>query len=263
MPRVSAEVKHVLRASRTLPQPVAGDQIDVEARGDRYGNQYVMNMTPTKHGLADEGSYFVLTNTTPGTGIAFFNEARSSYDAAKAIFMIKNDYQPGPTGKRMYFDYIRLIQASVLPAGTITTMNMSVHVDTVNRRSSGGQNLPNVPVNVNADDTVTQSQAKIWVPNNDVITVVAPTSTGRVVSRPHLATSQVVAGDEYIVQFGPGDMSGFQGLTAARATATARIIGHASPVIIGPQQYMYIFMWIGGMTSSAPTYEFELTWWER
>ena len=54
---------------RGLPQPLA-DGLEGEVRLSRYRDAMVANLMATKHMLADEGSYFVSTNPTPGTGLA-------------------------------------------------------------------------------------------------------------------------------------------------------------------------------------------------
>jgi hypothetical protein len=264
MPRASAEVKQILKAGRALPQPVAGDLIDVEARGSRYGDLYINNLVQTKHVMADEGSYFVATPAgaatpvAPGTGVQASNTF--AYSATTCLFIVKNDHQPGPNGKRIYFDFLRLIPTAI-PTGTLVSFEFVIKTDSSARFASGGVLV--TPANVNMDDTMTQSQARVWAFTGGAsVTASAEIGTQRLVSRAHLSTSQGIAGDEYVLQFGANDLNGFQGLTAARAVATARIIGNAAPVIIGPQQTA-LFHWWWLTSSSQPSFEYELAWWER
>jgi len=77
-------------------------------RGGRYGEQYVLPLIPTKHLLADEGSYFIATNPTPGTALAYNIQAAFS-DTVPLFYVQNNDSKANPFGKRLYLDYIKLI----------------------------------------------------------------------------------------------------------------------------------------------------------
>src|SRR5437879_4917507 len=85
--------------------------------------------------LADQdsgGGYFVATNPTPATAIAF--AVNASFDVTKNLFVFKN---PNPAGGlRMYLDYIKLI-CTVAPASA-TQMAVAMFIDTVSRYTSGG-----------------------------------------------------------------------------------------------------------------------------
>jgi AraC-like DNA-binding protein len=58
-------------ASRGLPTPAVGDSVYIPARSSRYGELVTQALAGSKmYAAADEGSYFVATNPTPGTAIA-------------------------------------------------------------------------------------------------------------------------------------------------------------------------------------------------
>ena len=59
-----------MKASRTKPQLVPSTT-PIITRGSQDGALYVQSIVPTKHVLVDEGSYFVTTNPTPSTPIAY------------------------------------------------------------------------------------------------------------------------------------------------------------------------------------------------
>ena len=63
------DVNQLWTPARAIPSPQADQKAPVtNVRGGRYGEQYVLPLISTKHVLADEGSYFIATNVTPGNG---------------------------------------------------------------------------------------------------------------------------------------------------------------------------------------------------
>lgn len=65
-------------------------------------------------------------------------------------------------------------------------------------------------------------------------------------------------GDELVVQFGGTDMAGY----GSSATAS-RKVSVAPPIVLGPQQYAVVYMWVPGNATTAGQYEFECGHWER
>ena len=63
------DVNQLWTPARAVPSPQSDQKAPVtNVRGGRYGEQYVLPLIPTKHLLADEGTYFIATNVTPGAG---------------------------------------------------------------------------------------------------------------------------------------------------------------------------------------------------
>src|ERR1700687_302848 len=97
-------------ASRAKPQAQPdGAKDGVPFRTGRYQEEMNLAMVPKSHLLADEGSYFVASNPTAGTGVA------SAIAPTLAPLIGSQDTKPffcyqntdGIGGKRTYFDYIR------------------------------------------------------------------------------------------------------------------------------------------------------------
>lgn len=247
---------------RQLPPPAAETDKDELIRQGRYREQYVLSTIPTKHILADEGSYFVAQNATTGTGVA--HALVTSFTNTAALFVIKNNDNAGNArAKRIYLDYMRLIQTAAPTAGV--SLEFLVQLDSASRAATAN-NVASTPVNVNSDDT-TGSVAAIQAFNAGSLTVPAPVTgatTQRNVSRIRIPTGINVIGDEVVVQFGAVSQALATGpLTAIRAAQPCRFVAHGAPVVIGPQQFCIIYRWSLTEATTAPSYEWELGWFER
>jgi hypothetical protein len=247
------------RTSRTLPQavPNPGSGEGEKIRSGLYGELYALGIWPTKHLLADEGAYFIATNPTIGTGVA--HALVTAFTNTAALFYIKNLFSPGPTAKRIYLDYLRLILTAAPTAGV--SLDFLVQLDTTARVPTAN-NVQVVPVNVNSDDVNALGKNLIDLEafNAGSLTVPAPGNSAINVCRARIPTGINVVGDEYVVQFGgPSQMdSGSPPLTAIRAAQPARMVTHAPPVIIGPGQAAIIYRWSPTEATAAPSYEYEL-----
>jgi hypothetical protein len=243
------------RVSRVLPQVNQDLSLVQNQRLSRYGEPYVQSLVPTKHILADEGQYFVVTNPTIGTGVA--QALLTSFTNTSALFVIKNNDAPG--GKRIYFDYMRLLLTAAPAAGV--SLEFALQLDSASRAPTAG-NVAVTPVNVNSDSTAA-SVANVQAFNAAALTVPAPGSTARTVGRCRIPTGINVVGDEYVLQCGVDCPGSSSPLTAIRATQPARLIAGSAPIVIGPQQSLVIYRWALTETTTAPSYEYELGYWER
>ncbi len=240
-------------ASRSLPQPTQ-DGVEGELRLDRYRG--VVIPMPFKYALADEGSYFTGQNPTPGTGTA--HALTTAFSNTSALFSFFNKAQPG--GKRIYLDHMRLIFTAV-PATSLWE-DFVVDLDATGRAPTAG-NQTITGQNVNIDDG-TQSIANLQAFSAAALTVPASTTSTRRIARFRVNTGQVINGDSILVQFGASDFTQPRSaLAVVRATDVGQINGNAPPVVIGPQAYGTIYRWSAGEATTAPSFEFELGWWER
>src|SRR5262249_19118303 len=96
-------LKMTARALFSTPVRPDGNIDDTPVRGTRYGALFVESTVPTKHVLADEGSYMATTNPTPGTALAYQIQAAFSATAPFIYLFNKN----GAGGKRVYLDYLK------------------------------------------------------------------------------------------------------------------------------------------------------------
>lgn len=253
-----------VRGSRTLPAAhIDGQDEDIAARGSRYGEQLAIQVGSGRQGLVDEGSYFVATNPTPGTGIAP-NAVETSFSDTRGFFVIKNTEDPGNSqGKRVYLDYLKLILLATAPTATVS-LHFAAKRSKISREPTTAANrtlLTPVPLAGAA------GRASICRPmcyaNAGAMTVPASAAEDPVVGRVCLPTSLGIAGDEYVLKFGADDLGAIAGLTAVRATAPARIVGQLPPVVIEPGESLVLHRWWLTEATNAPNFEFELAWYER
>ena len=129
---------------QSLPERVAdGNRDENSRRRGVYGEDYSIALGPRVHG--DEGSYIILRNATPGTGIPG-HAAPTTHDTEKAFLMLRHGGQLLANSKRTYLDYIKLV---VTAAGTGGTLNYATHTIDVNRTfTSGGGDLTAVNPNM-------------------------------------------------------------------------------------------------------------------
>ena len=259
MARTDVLLGVVPQRQKPSSQVADGSVAGMYGRASRYGDLSVQSLVPTKHLLADEGSYFTAQNPTIGTGVITAG-AITSFTDTNALFVIKNNASVA-SGIRFYLDYLRLIATSATTA--VVSVDFLVKIDTINRFPSTAANGTTMtPVNTNGDDN-TGSTAVIQAFNNaGAMTIAAASAAARVVGRAHLPTGIIIVGDEYIVQSGASERSSMPGLTAVDATQPRRVVGDFAPIIVGPQQFAVIHRW--SLTEAAAVgYEFELGWWER
>lgn len=202
--------------------------------------------------LAGSGKYYVVTNPTPGTAIAYALQTAFSA-TANGLFAIQNTDLAG--GTSVYLDYLKLIQTATVPTGCLV-MRFEAFNETGSVTLTGNV-ATRTPVSLGngaAPSTVTvQSFAA------GAATVPAAVGTRRLQSIAAINTSAAVVHDQYVIQFGAGDIvGGTAGLTAVRATASATIVGQAAPVVVPPASTTWINMWWVTAAANTPSFEFEL-----
>lgn len=236
---------------RQLPD-AESDSTTKPLRGGRYGEAYTLNVMPTHHLLADEGTYQVATSPTPGTAIAFAVNASVSETAGNFIYLKNNESQGNSRAKRIYLNYIRLL-AGTVPAAAVAA-HFFIKVDNKDRYTSGGTTI--IPVNANIDSgtgTVSQLYA-------GALTTTAPSPSARLLARGILRSAIPVANDEFVLSCGfveaPGSIQ-LGGLVAQRMSVPI------PPVVLGPQDNMCLQLWFPSNAVTAPQFEVEMGWFER
>lgn len=228
----------------------------VQQRGSPYGDGYVQSLIPTKHLLAEEGSYFVVTNPTPGTGFAYGSAGTAtSFSDTVPFLQVSNlgnantidvDHIPSPV---IWFDYLKLITVGI--PSTTTSLQLAVVVDTDQREATAGTPEMQAPICPHMGLTLAKSLAMVTVFTGSVATIPARSLQARLVARAQLKGSAVALGDEY--QLAAGVVDGAAGTYAARCV----------PFGIGPGQCATFHLWAPGATAAPFTYEMELGYWER
>lgn len=212
-----------------------------------------ISISQARQTAAAVGKYFVVTNPTPGTAVAYGLQVTFSA-TANGLFGIQNNNPSN--GANIQLDYLKLIQTATAPATTLA-MRMEVFNETGIVALTGAV-ATRTPVNINTGSSqgtnaVVQSFAA------GAATVPAAVGTRRLQSVIALQTGVAVQHDAYVVQFGGGDVvAGTAGLTAARATAPATIVAQAAPIVVAPQTTSWINMWWLTATTNTPSFEFEL-----
>jgi len=242
-----------IRVSRGIPQGYP-DTNPVPIRGGKYGEIISIGLYGKKHFLADEGSYFIATNPTPYTPIAVTTSIITFAETAGAVgvaMLLKNlEARSSQNGKRLYLDYIKLMVVGV-PTSATSWQYALVIDDNPLRWTSGGSAI--TPVNPNGDCNL-PSIAQIYF---GALTTAVPNNR-RLVSRGTLRGVIPTTFDEYIINSGSAEGgSGF-----ASAAASGKSVNQAPPIILGPQQNLALTLW-GAANAAAPTFEFEMGWWER
>ena len=196
--------------------------------------------------LADEGSYFVATNATPGTAVNY--AIQTAFSDTVAAFSMRN--ADGVNGLRITPDYIRLI-CGVAPASA-TAGQFAFKSDATVRGSAG---TTNVPQNPNADVGQGSVMDLRYTP-----TVAAASAAARLLSRGVLRGSIPIVNDEFLFVFGSVEKSSSASLAAANAQ---RMVIPMPPIVIGPQQTGLLHLWFPANAVTAAAFEWEVGWWER
>lgn len=236
------------KVSRVLPGTRLIDgSIDTESpRRSGYGEDYVLPFSVRV--AADEGSYFIARNATPGTGVAG-HAAPTTHDTAKPYVLLIN----GAGGARVYLDYLKLL---VTAAGSSGTLNYATHTVDKNRTpGSGGADLTIVNVNLQSARSASLSNARIGA----VVPSESNTADARIVAHQRARTVIPVVGDTLLFNFGGAPIP--SGAVMAGTTELDRII-HCPPIVLGPGDSYHLVLWRASQ-SGAASYECEVGFWNR
>lgn len=219
-------------------------------RCSRRGDLGVYPVGKGVYGLCDEGSYFVATNPTPGTGIAGIAASDGNNDLENLICVY--NAATAAAGTRIYLDYLQLL---VTAAGTNgTTTEWVSKIDDSDRYTSGGSAI--TEVNCNMDSTESTS-ARLHFG-----ALVSPAASNqRLVGHGTLRSVIAVVEDTYTFDFGAG-VSGMTSSLQTTGTAVAHIYVPHAPVILGPGD-SWLFQINAASQTAASSFEFQLGFWER
>jgi hypothetical protein len=238
-------------ANRELPGAQVNNTFQ-PLRTSRYMELLVQPVVGSKlTTLADEGSYFVATNATLGTGISG-TTAPTAFSATVALLSLYNSVTAGAAGaKNIYLDFIELQVRSVGTSGT--SFQYAINIDTGNRYSSGGTAI--TPVNAN----ILSSASSIATLNFGALTATAANNVRRV-KHGQIRSVLKVSGDVYLWTFGQ-PVAPTAGMVL-EGTAQAAIPVHCPPVVLGPNSTLLLHE-IAPSQAAAASYEFSMGWWER
>jgi hypothetical protein len=256
---VRNDIVQWFRVMKGLPvsQP---DTTEMPMRGTRYGEAIVQNVVSTKQSLADEGTYFVCTNPTPGTPIAYGAAPPQSFADTTPFIQIINTATPGdPNARRVFVDYMKFIQIGGPVPGSSTSVGAALKLDQGYRTPSSGTYTIQVPVCTNMDLATAQPCARVITPYGAVNTIPAASSAARLIGRAMLKGGPTLLLDEYSIAFGLNDVPGSGGYSTTVAAYTTRMPAFA----LGPGQSATLHMWMPAAITNPYSYEFEIGLWER
>jgi len=218
------------------------------SRASWYGDAYVVPMGGSDWGLADEGSSFVATSATVGTGIAGHAAPVVADTDTKPLLHLFNG-----GSRHIVLSHLYLIVTAAGTAGTIHHTVIYTDNNGSTSRSSGG--TASTPVSTRSDAPFT-SGATIYFG----AVVAAPTASRKVGSQ-MVREVIPVASDSILMVFGSPNKGERSSLTTA-GTATAHVVQHFAPVVVAPGGNVGIAQ-IRASQSAAASYEFELAYFER
>ena len=201
--------------------------------------------------LAVSGATWVVTNPSPGTGIAYA-QLTSWSATANGLFGIVNN-NPAGSGVNILLDRLTVYETAAVATGT--NLSFEVYNETgVVAFSGGAARTP-----VCAGTVVRPTGAQVTAFSSGAVTIPAAVGTRKLVATGELPVGVNVVKDSYVIDFGAdGVATSKPGLTAARATDTGRHCTQMAPVIIPPQTSSWINMW--GPGTATPSYEYELVY---
>lgn len=245
--------KGLVGRNLALPANADNQNTDVAMRLGRYGDQKVESGYPNDHFAADEGSIMVASMVQAQTAIQA--GIQSAYVATQVQFLLQNSDPAG--GRRLYPKSLRLCVLTVGTSGVdlrySLVLDNALRTPTTISSGSGGTGAGTA-----ANQTAYRAPAQCT--NMDLnptiagvpyftlglaasvggATVASPSPMARnIVAQGFIKTTAIVAKDQLQIQFGNADLGG----TVQGASASAKIIEHCPPVVIGPGQSLAIHIW--------------------
>ncbi len=241
-----------LQANRALPTPVSGDGIDIRMRSDRYGGAITTPLTGSLlTALAEEGSYFQITNPTPGTAIAGI-AAADGLDDLEALLFLRNSLS---NDKRFHLHYILLQVAAAGTNGTNFAFAMKGDKGT-SRFASGGSSLTPVNMNMGSSRTTGIDRCQFGA-----VVTTAATSEARLLHHGLVRTVIKVIGDKYLFTFGASSPPTVSGIPL-EGTTQANINIPCPPVVLDPGDTFLLHEFATSQTVAAQ-YQFSMGFWVR
>lgn len=238
---------------RDLPG-IAQDNTLGSPRLSRRGELVTQSLFDNKvYALADEGSYFLASNPTIGTGIAGI-AASTSYDATEHLFWLRNV----STTKRLYLDFIEITCTAAGAAGT--TSGFTVTTDRgASRRGTGGSDITTI-TNVNRASTESATSAVACA--FGALATVTSTSSVQAVFNALVRNVIKVVGDTYRFSFGDSGGAWQCAGASLNGTTTAAITIPCAAVVLGENDQVLLSDW-GASQTGASSYEFKAGFWLR
>lgn len=227
-----------IQRARPTPTGDSASTVVTPSRTDQYLAAMVSPITSKEWMSADEGSYYVASSPTPGTGI-IGHAAPTTYDQTKAYFYLYN----GSSNLYYYPQYLRLHDTVVSIGGT--RMQFTASVDIGNLYSSGGTDMTVNNSNMGSSNT---SGA---VCKQGAVVLNTQTASVRLLGNYCIRGTIDVVEDDYTLVFGAPDGTG----PATSRVATVLDVSKALPPVVIPPGYLFKLVQWQASQSTGPTFE--------
>lgn len=206
--------------------------------------------------MAADGSLFTVNTPSPGTGVAYAQLTAFSA-TANGLFVISNGSSAN-SGKNIFLHRLELLETAAVATGTTLRFEAYNETGIVAGTTAVASRTP-VQVNTGSTGPGQSSVATVQFFSAGAITIPAAVGTRRLVGQGWIPTGVNVALDTIALDFGSDAPAAAKtGLTAARATDTARLTGQMPAICIAPQTTTWLNMW--GWGTSTPSFEYQLTY---
>lgn len=232
-----------------LPTSAAQDGVNAYVRGDRRRHAFVNSIIPTKHLLSAEGSAWGVTTPTPGTAVTY--ALQTTFSDTVGFVAVRNIDPVG--GRTVTIDKLRIITVAV--AATVTSVEWAVKIDNINRTPTAGFTTLS-PANTRFGGAAPAAQ--VFIPNAGSLTVPAASAAARLIGRGTLRSVIPVAKEVWSIFFGAVESVGLSAGTTAGSYAD-----HASAFTLNPGDTAMIHLWQPGAATTTPTFELEISGWDR
>lgn len=223
----------------------------VPVRRGAYGDAYQLPAQTPRNLLAEEGSYYTVTNPTPDTTVACGIIA--AYVATTPLFHIAN---LAPTGGRSIFLDTLKLRVTVAPASAVNAI-YTIDVDSTPRLSTAPTGGALRTINNVNPARPNDAEAAVYAFTGGTVLTVMAAAAARTIAHGAIAHSIPLAHDELVLAFGQ-DMVG-----ASPATAVTRRIATPPPVVIPPQCSASIHIYFVTNSVTGLSAEYELGFWMR
>lgn len=211
-----------------------------------------VNLLSSQQTMAAGGNLFSVNCQTPGTAIAY--AALTAFSAtANGLFVIAN-----PGSRNIYLNRLELFQTAAVATGTTWSFEAYNETGIVAGTTAV---ITRTPIAVNGPSAATQAVVQAFNAGAITIPAAASGATRKLQGQWWLPIGVNVVKDVYTIDFGSDAPAASKtGLTAARATDTARCTAQAPAIVIAPNTTSWINLW--GCGTAAPSFEYQLTYTE-
>lgn len=213
--------------------------------------QKVQNIWNRDQGILDEGTAFVATNPTPGTGIALVTSITAETQTSPTM-LIMNQWTPtDPNAKNIYPIGLRMICTAAPTSATFWQGSLRMDISNPLKYTSGGSLITPQPLGTASN----VSKALIYF---GALVALAQTNGGRLLANFMISPTIPVVKDVHNIEFGYGTEMPLVNATSVNTVRTVSV----PPIAIPPGGWLALNTW-GGSSAAAPSFEFQFDYIER